>query len=101
MLKIHESAVEQIKCMQKSDFGFLKIELNAGGCSGFEIAFDWVKSPDLEDLVFENLVCIHPDFLELMGPAILTYETGLMKRAFVLKVDMASSTCGCGMSFSI
>jgi iron-sulfur cluster assembly accessory protein len=101
MLMVDESAIKQIQYMRKSEQGFLKIEIGSGGCSGFEIAFDWVTAPDAEDLVFENAVCVHPDFVELMGSAKLVYESRLMQSSFGLKVESASSTCGCGMSFSL
>ena len=101
MLTVDDSAIERIQYMRKHEQGFLKIEIGAGGCSGFEIAFDWVETPDPEDLIFENAVCIHPDFLELTGDLILTYESKPMKSGFALKVKSASAICGCGMSFSI
>lgn len=100
-LKVDPIAAQQIEMMRKAHPGYLKIIIGSGGCSGFSVEFDWVESPENNDIVIENLVCIHPDDLAFIGPSRLMYEKTLMRAEFGLKVEMAANSCGCGKSFSI
>jgi iron-sulfur cluster assembly accessory protein len=100
-LLIDDSAVSQLASMKQASPGLLKIIIGAGGCSGFEVTFDWVAKQNQEDIVVDELVCVHPDDLEFIGPARLVYERSLMRSGFGLKVSAASNSCGCGKSFSI
>ncbi len=82
----------------------LRVFVTGGGCSGFQygFTFDEVKAED--DTVLEKdgvTLLIDPmSFQYLMG-AEIDYTEGLEGSQFVIKNPNATSTCGCGSSFSV
>ena len=81
----------------------LRIGVSGGGCSGFqyEIALD-DESP--EDLVLEKdgrKVLVDPVSLPFLQNAVIDFTDELIGARFVIENPNASSSCGCGTSFSI
>ncbi len=80
----------------------LRVGVKGGGCSGFsyELGFDSYKMGD-EVLVIDGLEVYmqksHSIYLKGME---IDWEEGLNNRGFSFKNPNASSTCGCGTSFS-
>ncbi|TMH21932.1 MAG: iron-sulfur cluster insertion protein ErpA [Betaproteobacteria bacterium] len=77
----------------------LRVFVTGGGCSGFQygFTFDEVKSDD--DTVMEkNGVMLLID--QYLVGAEIDYTEGLEGAQFVIKNPNATSTCGCGSSFS-
>ena len=82
----------------------LRIYVTGGGCSGFQygFAFDDENKPD-DMLVTRGPVTLVVDAMSLqylMG-AEIDYEDKLDGARFVIRNPNASSTCGCGTSFSV
>ena len=82
----------------------LRVFVTGGGCSGFQygFAFDEVSAED-DALVATNGVSVVVDALSypyLVG-AVVDYKENLQGSRFVVENPNASSTCGCGSSFSI
>lgn len=106
-LKIRESAVTRIKQLQKEksdDSLFLRIEVEGGGCSGYQYKFAIDREARDDDIVIAsdgaNVVCDTTSFEFLKG-ATLEYEDSLMRSAFVIASNPNSeSSCGCGSSFT-
>jgi len=82
----------------------LRVEVLAGGCSGFQYRFDLDESPQAGDLVIELAgakVLVYPASLDLLAGSELDYTDELMGSHFAVRNPNAKSACGCGTSFSI
>jgi len=85
--------------------GGLRVAVKAGGCSGFSYVFNWDAGPRATDLVFEGAggakVFVDPRSLKLLDGTVLDFdEHNMLATTFTLKNPHATSTCGCGTSFS-
>jgi iron-sulfur cluster assembly protein len=82
----------------------LRVGVKAGGCSGFEYTFGWETSATVRDSIFEGTdgakVFVDAKSLRLLDGSVLDYDTSLLSKGFVLTNPHATSTCGCGTSFS-
>lgn len=82
----------------------LRITVSGGGCSGFRYGFDFDNQINDDDHTFERdgvKVVIDEVSLELLGGSQLDYVDDLIGSYFEMKNPNASSSCGCGASFSI
>jgi iron-sulfur cluster assembly accessory protein len=82
----------------------LRVEVLAGGCSGFQYKFDLTDAQNPDDLVIAAggaKVFVDPTSLDLLAGAELDYKDTLMGAHFAVKNPIATSSCGCGTSFSI
>jgi len=82
----------------------LRVSVEGGGCSGFQYKFDLVSEKAGDDLVLEKggaIVLIDPVSVEYMAGAEIDFVDDLMGAAFKIKNPVATSSCGCGTSFSI
>lgn len=82
----------------------LRVFITGGGCSGFQYGFtfdDEVKEDDTQVNKDSVTLLIDPmSFQYLMG-AEIDYLEDLQGARFVIKNPNASTTCGCGSSFSV
>ena len=81
----------------------LRVAVEGGGCSGFqyEIALD---TPKDDDLVLEGAgqkVVVDSVSLPFLGGATIDFSEELIGARFVIDNPNASSSCGCGTSFSM
>jgi iron-sulfur cluster assembly accessory protein len=82
----------------------LRVAVLAGGCSGFQYKFDLDREAAAEDVVLEQngaKVFIDPASLDLLAGAELDYTDALMGSHFAVRNPNATSSCGCGTSFSV
>lgn len=82
----------------------LRVAVSGGGCSGFQYGFsiDDVRRDDDREFARDGVgVLIDETSLELLRGAELDYVEDLIGSYFVVKNPNATSTCGCGSSFSI
>jgi len=82
----------------------LRVAVLAGGCSGFQYRFELDRAPAPDDTVVEQSgarVLIDPASLDLLAGAELDYTDELMGSHFAVRNPNASSSCGCGTSFSV
>jgi iron-sulfur cluster assembly accessory protein len=82
----------------------LRVEVLAGGCSGFQYKFDLTSEQQPDDLVIQQAgatVFVDPTSLDLLAGAELDYKDALMGAHFAVKNPIATSSCGCGTSFAI
>jgi len=82
----------------------LRVEVLAGGCSGFQYKFDLTDTKAADDLVIEQAgakVFVDPTSLDFLAGAELDYKDTLMGAHFAVKNPIATSSCGCGTSFSV
>ena len=82
----------------------LRVSVLAGGCSGFQYKFELDKDVQPDDLVIEKAnatVLVDPSSLDLLAGSELDFADTLMGSYFAVKNPNATSSCGCGTSFSI
>jgi iron-sulfur cluster insertion protein len=81
----------------------LRIFVQGGGCSGFSygFTFDEIANEDDFDLEFGPLhILVDAMSRQYLEGAEVDYKEELMSSEFVIKNPNATSTCGCGSSFS-
>ena len=82
----------------------LRVGVKGGGCSGFSYLLDLTESRKDTDEVFEQhgirIICDPKSLLYLSGVAI-DFKDEIMGRGFVFNNPNATSSCGCGSSFSV
>ncbi len=81
----------------------LRVFVTGGGCSGFQygFTFDEVANEDDTAMVKDGVtLLIDPMSYQYLVGAEIDYTEGLEGSQFVIKNPNATSTCGCGSSFS-
>ncbi|MCI7353936.1 MAG: iron-sulfur cluster insertion protein ErpA [[Actinobacillus] rossii] len=82
----------------------LRVYITGGGCSGFQYGFTFDDKVNDGDLTVENVgvkLVVDPMSLQYLIGATVDYTEGLEGSRFIVQNPNASSTCGCGSSFSI
>nr|WP_321986586.1 iron-sulfur cluster assembly accessory protein [uncultured Lichenicoccus sp.] len=95
---------EIVAAQPGADAQALRVAVLAGGCSGFQYSFklDPAAQPDdIEIRAGQARVVVDPVSLDLLGGAQLDYSEALMGAHFTVRNPNATSSCGCGTSFSI
>lgn len=81
----------------------LRVYITGGGCSGFQYGFTFDETLEEGDLAVENegvqLLVDPMSFQYLMG-AEIDYKDDLEGARFIIRNPNATTTCGCGSSFS-
>ncbi len=82
----------------------LRVFVTGGGCSGFQYGFSFDEEVAVDDTLIENkgahLVVDPLSYQYLVGSKV-DYIEGLEGSRFVVNNPLATTTCGCGASFSI
>ena len=82
----------------------LRVYITGGGCSGFQYGFTFDDKINEGDLTIEKAgvqLVIDPMSLQYLIGGTVDYTEGLEGSRFVVNNPNATSTCGCGSSFSI
>jgi iron-sulfur cluster insertion protein len=82
----------------------LRIYIQGGGCSGFQYGFTFDESENEGDTrVITNGVTllVDPMSMQYLMGAEVDYSEGLQGAQFVIRNPNATTTCGCGSSFSV
>ena len=82
----------------------LRVEVLAGGCSGLQYKFDLTENQANDDVVVAHdgaTVLVDPVSLEFLDGSELDFIDSLMGAHFAVKNPNATSSCGCGTSFSV
>ena len=82
----------------------LRVYVQGGGCSGFQYGFTFDENIEDGDTQVEKngvTVLIDPMSIQYLMGAEIDYTSGLQGEQFVIRNPNASTTCGCGSSFSV
>lgn len=82
----------------------LRIYITGGGCSGFQYGFAFDENVAEGDITVENAgvaLVIDPMSYQYLIGAEVDYTEGLQGAQFVVRNPNATTTCGCGSSFSV
>ena len=82
----------------------LRVFVSGGGCSGFHYGFTFEESINDDDTKVTKdsvTLLIDPMSLQYLTGAEIDYQDNVQGSQFVIKNPQATSTCGCGSSFSV
>ena len=91
------------KIASSCDTKTLRVAVKGGGCSGFQYVFNIVAKVNKDDQVFEKEDCrvvIDKTSLQFLEGAEIDYCEELIGSSFKINNPNATSSCGCGTSFS-
>ena len=107
MITVSDSAVEKIKALiaeeQNPDL-MVRMFVEGGGCSGFQYGFTFEEQKSEDDFVFEfNGITILVDAMsaQYVQGAEIDWQESAMGSTFAIRNPNATTTCGCGSSFSV
>lgn len=81
----------------------LRVFVTGGGCSGFQYGFTFEDTANDDDTLVERdgvTLLIDPMSLQYLVGAEIDYQDSLQGSQFVIRNPNATTTCGCGSSFS-
>jgi iron-sulfur cluster insertion protein len=82
----------------------LRVYIQGGGCSGFQYGFTFdetLQDGDTEVVTDGVKLLIDPMSMQYLTGAEIDYTEGLQGAQFVIRNPNASTTRGCGSSFSV
>ncbi|MFM6829209.1 MAG: iron-sulfur cluster insertion protein ErpA [Novosphingobium sp.] len=106
-LEITDNAAKKVRQLRESEGNpelMLRVYVTGGGCSGFSYGFNFAESVNEDDAKFENgdvtMLVDSLSYQYLVG-SVVDYIEGLEGSRFIVQNPNATTTCGCGSSFSI
>ena len=79
---------------------FFRISVKGGGCSGFKYNFSFDDKTNNDDIIFDKAV-IDKTSLDIITGSIVDFKKEMIGESFVITNPKASSSGGCGLSFSV
>jgi len=105
-MELTEAAAEKIQgllAQEENENLHLRIFVSGGGCSGFQYGFTFDEEVKQDDTVVDNRgvkLLVDAMSLDLLKDSEIDYQSSLQGESFVIRNPNASSTCGCGKSFT-
>ena len=101
-IEFTDRAREQIKKIISEDQlkKFFRITVKGGGCSGFKYDFTFDDKANKDDIIFDKAV-IDKSSLDIITGSIVDFKKEMIGESFVINNPKATSSCGCGLSFSV
>ena len=102
-----DSAAAKVKSLiqeEQNDNLKLRVYITGGGCAGFSYGFTFDDAMAEDDTAIENdgvTMVVDPMSFQYLAGAEVDYKEGLSGSQFVINNPNATTTCGCGSSFSI
>ena len=81
-----------------------RVSVSGGGCSGFQYGFTFDDAVNADDRIFQRhgvTVVVDEVSLDLLDGSEIDFVEELIGASFQIKNPQATSSCGCGSSFSI
>ena len=100
-LNFTDQALNQINLITKGDEKkYFRITVQGGGCSGFKYSFGFDSKSNDDDILFGKTI-IDKSSLDIISGSVVDFKKELIGNSFVINNPQASSSCGCGLSFSV
>ena len=102
-----DNAAAKVKSLiaeEENDRLKLRVFVTGGGCSGFQYGFSFDETVNEDDTVIKSKdaeLLVDPLSYQYLVGAKIDYVEGLEGARFVVDNPMATTTCGCGASFSV
>ena len=96
--------VGELRREQGDDGLMLRIAVSGGGCSGFQYGFSFDDTVRDDDLTFDRdgvTLVVDDVSLDLLDGSEIDFVEELIGASFQVRNPNASSSCGCGTSFSV
>src|SRR5687768_8352809 len=106
LLEFTENAARKVKSLieeEKNPNLKLRVFISGGGCSGFQYGFTFDENVNEGDTKVEKAgvtLLVDPMSIQYLAGAEIDYSEGLEGAQFVIRNPNATTTCGCGSSFS-
>ena len=95
MIKILDNAYKRLNELKKKhNKKFVRLSVKGGGCAGFNYDWSFTDEEQREDIVIDDMLVV-----DRINELYLTYDD--FESAFVFNNPKATSSCGCGTSFSV
>jgi iron-sulfur cluster insertion protein len=103
---VTESAAKRIAFLASKEANpvMMRVAVLGGGCSGFQYNFSFEEGRNDDDLLIERegaTVVVDSTSLELLKGSELDYVEEMVGSSFQVRNPNATSSCGCGNSFSV
>ena len=98
------SKVKELIEDEGNDALMLRVFISGGGCSGFQYGFTFDEEIGEGDTIIENeggKLLVDPMSFQYLSGAEIDYSEGMEGALFVIRSANATTTCGCGSSFSV
>ena len=98
------SKVKELIKDEGNDALMLRVFISGGGCSGFQYGFTFDEEIGDGDTIIENegvKLLVDPMSFQYLSGAEIDYSEGMEGAQFVIRNPNATTTCGCGSSFSV
>ena len=104
-IEITNNAQDHIaSILEKDSAAYFRITVLGGGCAGFQYKFDFENLKNDDDILFKTekiSLIIDTTSLDLIKGSKIDYVDELIGSSFKILNPQASSSCGCGTSFSL
>lgn len=106
-MKLESGAVEKLRELVAEEGNpdlMLRVFVQGGGCSGmsYGFTFDEVQNEDDFDFAYEEVkVLVDSMSMQYLQGATINYKDDIMGSSFVIDNPNATTSCGCGSSFSV
>jgi len=100
-VSLTDNAIEKISTILKGN-EFIRLYIQGGGCSGFQYMFDVVPAMEEDDIqVPGSRLLIDPLSYQYIENSVIDYINELVGSKFIVNNPQATTTCGCGQSFTL
>ena len=96
--------VRQLIVEEQNNLLKLRVFISGGGCSGFQYGFTFDEQINEGDTVIEKggvTLLVDPMSFQYLAGSEIDYTEGVEGEQFVIRNPNATTTCGCGSSFSV
>ncbi|KMT64551.1 iron-sulfur cluster insertion protein ErpA [Catenovulum maritimum] len=106
-LNFTEAAAKQVKTLIEEEENpnlKFRVYITGGGCSGFQYGFTFDEKVNEGDMLIEKegvTLVVDPMSLQYLVGGEVDYTSGLEGSRFFIQNPNATTTCGCGASFSV
>ena len=104
LLVTSNAAKKIIELSKKKEKKMLRISVTGGGCQGFQYNLDMEDIYEKKDIIIKKnnaLVVIDKNSLDLIKGSEIDFVEDLIGSRFKINNPKATSSCGCGTSFSL
>ena len=104
LLVTNNAAKKIIELSKKKEKKMLRISVTGGGCQGFQYNLDMEDNSKKCDIIIKKnnaLVVIDQNSLDLIKGSEIDFVEDLIGSRFKINNPKATSSCGCGTSFSL
>ena len=106
MITVTEQAINRIQevSKKKKPGSFCRVSISGGGCQGFQYNFKFEEKSNSDDEIFnfkDVQLLVDKVSLDILKGSKIDFVNDMLGSYFKIENPKASSTCGCGTSFSI